>query len=49
TERTGVAISVNGSDPLNLTGVITPGERVPARRSMSVRYVDGLPQVELEI
>ena len=43
TDRGGVEVTVNACDPLNLTGVITPGERVAARRSLSVRYVDGVP------
>ncbi len=43
TDRSGVDVTVNACDPLNLTGVITPGERVVARRSLSVRYIDGVP------
>jgi ATP-dependent Lhr-like helicase len=42
-ERTQVAVSINACDPLNLTGVITPGERVPSRRGLTIRYIDGLP------
>ena len=41
--RTGVEVDVNACDPLNLTGVITPGPRISARRGSTVRYVDGLP------
>ena len=33
----------NACDPCNLTGIITPGERVAARRRQSIRYLDGLP------
>jgi ATP-dependent Lhr-like helicase len=33
-------------DPLNLTGLITPGPRVPATRGNTVTYRDGLPIVE---
>ncbi len=29
-------VSVNGVDPLNVTGVILPGERIPARRTEAV-------------
>ncbi len=43
TERAQVVIEVNGCDPCNLTGIITPGDRVPARRANTIRYVDGLP------
>lgn len=42
--RTGVTVSVNACDPVNLTGVITPGARVPARRASTILYLDGLPQ-----
>ena len=31
-------------DPLNLTGVVTPGPRVPATVHNVVLYVDGVPQ-----
>lgn len=47
-ERTGLRVEVNACDPLNLTGVVTPGERVTARRSLSVTYVDGLPEHIIE-
>jgi ATP-dependent Lhr-like helicase len=43
TDRSGIEVTINACDPLNLTGVITPGERVTARRSLSVRYMDGVP------
>lgn len=43
TERAGVEVPINACDPLNLTGVITPGERVAARRGATIRYVDGVP------
>lgn len=33
--------SINGADPLNLTGIITPGERVATRRSNKILYCDG--------
>lgn len=45
TERSGVEVSVNACDPLNLTGVITPGERVAARRASTITYVDGVPSI----
>ncbi|MFV0260067.1 MAG: DEAD/DEAH box helicase [Acidimicrobiales bacterium] len=34
-----VAITVSGADPLNLTGVILPGPRVPARRTERVELI----------
>jgi ATP-dependent Lhr-like helicase len=41
--RTGEEVSVSGTDPLNLVGILTPGKRVPALRSNRVVYRDGLP------
>ncbi len=42
----GETIRVAAVDPLNLTGVITPGPRVPAQLGQSVLYVDGVPQAK---
>jgi ATP-dependent Lhr-like helicase len=42
-ERSGERVEVAATDPLNLTGVITPGPRVPAIATRTVTYVDGLP------
>ena len=42
-ERTGEVVRLAAVDPLNLTGVITPGPRVPAVRGNFVTYRDGLP------
>ncbi|MAG34596.1 MAG: hypothetical protein CL908_27320 [Deltaproteobacteria bacterium] len=41
--REGERVRVCGSDPLNLVGILTPGERVPARATREVVFVDGLP------
>jgi ATP-dependent Lhr-like helicase len=41
--RNGERIVVSGSDPLNLVGILTPGNRVPAVPSKRVLFVDGLP------
>jgi ATP-dependent Lhr-like helicase len=41
---TGEAVRVSAVDPLNLTGVVTPGPRVPAQLGKWVVYVDGVPQ-----
>jgi len=40
---TGQRIEVAGVDPLNLTGVVTPGPRVPAVLGQKVIYLDGVP------
>ncbi len=37
-------VVVNATDPLNLVGVIVPGDTVPAVRTNHVAYVDGLPE-----
>ena len=42
-ERTGETVRLAAVDPLNLTGIITPGPRVPATRGNAVTYRDGLP------
>ncbi|MFQ5995921.1 MAG: DEAD/DEAH box helicase [Acidiferrobacterales bacterium] len=36
-------ISLSAADPLNLVGIITPGQRVPALSSNRVLYRDGAP------
>jgi ATP-dependent Lhr-like helicase len=36
-------MGVSGADPLNLVGIITPGERVPALATNRVAYRDGAP------
>jgi ATP-dependent Lhr-like helicase len=43
TERCGETVRIAAVDPLNLTGIITPGPRVPAVRGHVVIYRDGLP------
>ena len=42
----GEIIRLCACDPLNLTGIITPGARVPAMLGQWVSYRDGVPQVE---
>jgi ATP-dependent Lhr-like helicase len=39
----GTMIAVSGADPLNLVGIVTPGERVPALRKNRVLFCDGVP------
>ncbi len=41
--HTGERVVVNATDPLNLVGLIVPGEGVPAVRTNRVVYVDGVP------
>ena len=43
--RTGERVVVNACDPLNVTGVVIRGTRVPAVRTNSVVYVDGVPEL----
>ncbi|MEN8161329.1 MAG: hypothetical protein ABFS41_14765, partial [Myxococcota bacterium] len=42
-ERTGEIARLSAADPLNLTGVVLPGPRVPSLRGRAVVYRDGLP------
>jgi len=46
--RTGETVHLSATDPLNLVGIITPGPRIPAVRTNTVTYVDGLPLAEPE-
>lgn len=39
----GVAITISATDPVNLTGLMLPGERVPATAGRNVTLVDGVP------
>ena len=40
----GTRITVSAVDPVNLTGVLLPGDRIPAQRGRTVTFVDGLPE-----
>ncbi len=42
-EPSGEPIGISAADPLNLTGIITPGQRVPALARNRVLYKDGVP------
>jgi ATP-dependent Lhr-like helicase len=48
TERKGERVWVSAIDPLNLAGVILPGEKVAAQSGRGILFVDGLPQVSSE-
>jgi ATP-dependent Lhr-like helicase len=41
--KDGKLVSISGADPLNLTGIITPGERVSSHYRNRVLYRDGIP------
>jgi ATP-dependent Lhr-like helicase len=38
-----VEIVISGADPLNLTGIVTPGERVAAVARNRILYRNGIP------
>ena len=42
-EQTGDLIGLSAADPLNLTGIVTPGPRVPALAGNRVLFRDGVP------
>src|ERR1700724_3923030 len=42
----GELTTVSAADPLNLVGIIVPGDRTPAISVRHVSYRDGIPQVE---
>jgi ATP-dependent Lhr-like helicase len=42
-EKSGQLIALSGGDPLNLTGIITPGERIPGLAGNRIVYRDGAP------
>ena len=44
----GVLEVVSACDPLNLVGIVTPGERVPAQPGNRVVFRDGVPVASLE-
>ena len=43
TKPNGSLVTVNGADPLNLVGILTPGPRVPSLPSNRIQYRDGVP------
>ncbi|HET9465872.1 MAG TPA: hypothetical protein VFO71_10100, partial [Gemmatimonadales bacterium] len=47
-EGAGHLVSISAADPLNLTGIITPGERVPGVTRNRILYRDGVPVLALE-
>lgn len=47
-EKTGRFLSISAADPLNLTGIVTPGPRVPAFATHRIVYLDGVPLASRE-
>lgn len=41
--RTAEKVTINATDPLNLTGILTGTERIPAIHTRQVSYIDGFP------
>jgi ATP-dependent helicase Lhr and Lhr-like helicase len=39
--RTGELVRISASDPMNLTGIVLPGPRIPAIGANTVTYLDG--------
>lgn len=42
-QTSGALVSLSGADPLNLTGILTPGPKLPALTVNRILYRDGLP------
>jgi ATP-dependent Lhr-like helicase len=42
-DPTGALVAVSGADPLNLGGIVLPGDRLPALAGNRVLYRDGVP------
>jgi ATP-dependent helicase Lhr and Lhr-like helicase len=42
-EVTGALVTVGGADPLNLVGIVTPGDTVPGLATNRILYRDGIP------
>ena len=47
--RQGERVTLNATDPLNLVGLVVPGDTIPAVRTNRVVYVDGLPAGSAEV
>jgi len=46
--RAGERVRICGSDPLNLVGILTPGERIPAVATREIVYLDGRVEGRLD-
>jgi ATP-dependent Lhr-like helicase len=47
-ESPGRLVAISAADPLNLVGIVTPGDRVPALAANRIVYEDGIPLAVLE-
>jgi len=45
--RTGEMVVISALDPLNLAGVIMPGERIPSTSGRLISYCEGVPVAEM--
>jgi ATP-dependent Lhr-like helicase len=43
-EPDGTEVRVSAADPINLTGILLPGPRIPAVRGRHIVFIDGVPQ-----
>jgi len=41
--KKGDLVAISAADPLNLTGLVTPGQRVPSQAGQRLLYCDGIP------
>jgi ATP-dependent Lhr-like helicase len=41
--RLGDLVAISAADPLNLSGLVTPGQRVPSQPGQRILYRDGIP------
>jgi ATP-dependent Lhr-like helicase len=48
-ERRGEVVRLSAADPLNLAGIVLPGPRIPALRTRSIAYRDGLLAEDAEL
>ncbi|MGE0445510.1 MAG: hypothetical protein AB7P99_09800, partial [Vicinamibacterales bacterium] len=44
----GALITISAADPLNLTGIVTPGDRIRAAAGNRIVYRDGVPVAAME-
>jgi ATP-dependent Lhr-like helicase len=41
--RNGERVTISAADPVNLTGIVLPGDRIPALPGRTVEFIDGVP------
>jgi ATP-dependent Lhr-like helicase len=44
----GETVTISAADPLNLVGILVPGERVPAISGRTVTFADGVAALATE-